>query len=92
MVDRVGTFWINKPLRFLKTVSSVEHLRLHQQGTYSMFSGKIFSVNLFEYTFIFWSFTEIIVRFNRFRFLAVRDIQSTSRLQVGSIDLYERSS
>ncbi|KAE8010048.1 hypothetical protein FH972_006446 [Carpinus fangiana] len=28
----------------------------------------------------------------RFRFLAVRDIQSTSRLQVGSIDLYERSS
>ncbi|KAG6703110.1 hypothetical protein I3842_07G067200 [Carya illinoinensis] len=27
----------------------------------------------------------------RFRFLAVRDVQSTSRLQVGSIDLYERS-
>ncbi|KAK6233012.1 hypothetical protein SCA6_003085 [Theobroma cacao] len=28
----------------------------------------------------------------RFRFLAVRDIQSTSRLQVGSIDLYARES
>ncbi|XVF42169.1 hypothetical protein PTKIN_Ptkin01aG0338000 [Pterospermum kingtungense] len=28
----------------------------------------------------------------RFRFLAVRDVQSTSRLQVGSIDLYARQS
>jgi len=30
MVDPAGTFWINKLLRCLKTVSSVEHLRLHQ--------------------------------------------------------------
>ncbi|XP_021891211.1 peptide-N(4)-(N-acetyl-beta-glucosaminyl)asparagine amidase isoform X2 [Carica papaya] len=28
----------------------------------------------------------------RFRFLAVRDVQSTSRLQIGSIDLYAKSS
>ncbi|VVA12885.1 PREDICTED: peptide-N(4)-(N-acetyl-beta-glucosaminyl)asparagine amidase [Prunus dulcis] len=28
----------------------------------------------------------------RFRFLTVRDVQSTSRLQLGSIDLYSRSS
>lgn len=27
---------------------------------------------------------------DRFRFLAVRDVKSTSRLQVGSIDLYAK--
>ena len=56
-----------------------------------MFSGKIFSQNLFKHVHHL-VLPLIIVLFNRFRFLVVKDVESNPRLQLGSIDLYAKGS
>lgn len=81
----VGIFWTSKPPRSLINGSSEKHLKL-DHSPWQMLSGKIMLGILHHVTDLLIYF--LIPWYCRFRFLAVRDAESTSRFQIGSIDLY----
>lgn len=80
---------MNKILKYLISAFSENHFK-YNQCTSIIYSGNLHQMH--ENLVILLHFILHYALDGRFRFLAVRDPEATSRFQIGSIDLYARAS